>query len=87
MSNVEVKKGKTWRVAIKKKGAVDQIWLEFDADALPDIERIPRGMYLTEVYAGDLGCEPGYFVFNINKRANSLQVAKELVEELEYTAS
>ena len=60
----------------------------FQPRELLDLEVVPRGLYLTEIYAGDFGIKeeddlPGYLIFNVNRKADPEQLCAELVSELE----
>jgi len=56
-------------------------------DYLPDIERIPRGMYLVEAFGGNVDkdniARAQELTFAINRKANLTDVLEALLLELE----
>lgn len=57
------------------------IFLAFN-DCMPDIEIIPRGLYLTEVFGGDYKADGTWYGawlrFNYNKKADPVALVEEL---------
>ena len=59
----------------------------FVKEALPDLERVPRGLYLTEIYGGDIingELNNAFLIFNLGKREVYWETTLiELLNELE----
>ena len=60
------------------------IYLAFDEGKLSDVEVIPRGLYLKEIYAG--GDDEGWLKFSINRKADIINVISDFIVELKYTS-